>query len=191
MTGYDQLDPNITALYDIPSFLPNSDGKLRSDKPYQAKIYGAYAFPFGLTISEGLLVSAGVPINVQGPEIVNGYGDGTIFLQERGSAGRTPTFWNADFHADYRLPLNGLGQNRHVSVILDVFNMFNRHTALEVDPDYVYEGMATFNQWSVASNLDAFGNPKFNANLPRSPFYNTPILFQAPRSMQVGFKFTF
>ena len=26
MSGYDQLDPNITALYDIPSFLPNSDG---------------------------------------------------------------------------------------------------------------------------------------------------------------------
>ena len=39
MSGYDQLDPNITALYDIPSFLPNSDGKLRSDKPYQAKLY--------------------------------------------------------------------------------------------------------------------------------------------------------
>ena len=37
MSGYDQLDPNITALYDIPSFLPNSDGRLRSDKPYQFK----------------------------------------------------------------------------------------------------------------------------------------------------------
>ena len=39
MSGYDQLDPNITALYDIPSFLPNSDGKLRGDKPYQFKVF--------------------------------------------------------------------------------------------------------------------------------------------------------
>ena len=85
MSGYDQLDPNITALYDIPSFLPNSDGRLRSDKPYQFKMFGAYSFDWGLTLSEGFLLSAGVPISAQGPEIVNGYGDGTIFLQPRGS----------------------------------------------------------------------------------------------------------
>jgi hypothetical protein len=191
MSGYDQLDPNITALYDIPSFLPNSDGRLRSDKPYQFKLYGAYAFPFGLTLSEGLLVSAGVPINAQGPEIVNGYGDGTIFLQERGSQGRTSAFWNMDFHADYKLPIQGLGATRHVSLILDVFNLFNNNEALEVDPDYIYEGQTTFNQWVVSSNLDEFGNPRFNANLPRSPFYRTPNLLQLPRSMQIGFKFTF
>ena len=71
MSGYDQLDPNITALYDIPSFLPNSDGRLRSDKPYQFKMFGAYSFAWGLTLSEGFLVSAGSPISAQGPEIVN------------------------------------------------------------------------------------------------------------------------
>lgn len=76
-------------------------------------------------------------------------------------------------------------------MILDVFNVFNGHETLEVDPDYVYEGLDTFNQWTVASNLDSFGNPRFNANLPRSPFYSTPTLFQSPRTVQVGFKFTF
>ena len=140
MSGYDQLDPNITALYDIPSFLPNSDGKLRADKPYQFKVYGAYSFHFGLTLSEGLLMSAGVPITAQGPEIVNGYGDGTIFLQERGSEGRTPHV--LEHRLSRRLPAAfiGLAASRHVSVILDVFNLFNQHEALEVDPDYVYEG---------------------------------------------------
>jgi outer membrane receptor protein involved in Fe transport len=191
MSGYDQLDPNITALYDIPSFLPNSDGRLRSDKPYQWKVYGAYAFDWGLTVSEGFLLSSGVPISAQGPEIVNGYGDGTIFLQPRGSQGRTPTYWNFDFHADYRLPLFGRGDTRSVSVIVDVFNLFNRNEVLEVDQDYTYEGQDTFDQWVVPSNLDQFGNPRFNPNLPVSPFYGTPILFQAPRSMQIGFKFTF
>jgi hypothetical protein len=191
MSGYDQLDPNITALYDIPSFLPNSTGRLRSDKPYQYKLYGAYTFPWGLTLSEGFLLSAGVPVSVQGPEIVNGYGDGTIFLQPRGSGGRTPSYWNMDFHADYKVPLSGLGQNRNVSVILDVFNLFNRNSVMERDQDYIYEGMNGIEAWEVPSNLDAFGNPKFNSGLPASPFFNTPILFQAPRSMQVGVKFTF
>ena len=191
MSGYDQLDPNITALYDIPSFLPNSTGRLRSDKPYQFKMYGAYTFPWGLTVSEGFLLSAGVPVSTQGPEIVNGYGDGTIFLQPRGSAGRTPTYWNVDFHADYRLPLSRLGSARHLSVILDVFNLFNRNTTMERDSDYVYEGMDGIEAWQAESNLDAFGNPKFNPSLPASPYFNTPILFQAPRSMQVGVKFTF
>jgi outer membrane receptor protein involved in Fe transport len=192
MSGYDQLDPNITALYDIPSFLPNSDGRLRADKPYQFKTYGAYTFDWGLTLSEALLVSAGVPISAQGPEIVNGYGDGTIFMKPRGSEGRTPAFWNFDFHADYRVPFFRAGDARGVSVVLDIFNLFNRNQVMEVDQDYAYEGMPGFDDtWAAASNLDAFGNPKFNANLPASKFYKTPILRQAPRSMQVGFKFTF
>ena len=191
MSGYDQLDPNITALYDIPSFLPNSDGKLRSDKPYQFKLYGAYSFDWGLTLSEGFLLSSGVPVSVQGPEIVNGYGDGTIFLQPRGSGGRTPAYWNLDFHADYKVPLGRMGANRNVSIILDVFNVFNRNEMLERDQDYIYEGMDGIEAWQAESNLDAFGNPKFNSSLPKSPYFDTPILFQAPRSMQVGVKFTF
>jgi hypothetical protein len=188
MSGYDQLDPNITALYDIPSFLANSDGKLRADKPYQFKVYSAYTFK-GLTLSEGFLLSAGVPISIQGPEIVNGYGDGTIFLQPRGSGGRTPAYWNFDFHADYKIPFGS--DRRNFSIILDVFNLFNRHEELEADQDYVYEGMTGIEAWQAESNLDAFGNPRFNANLSRSPFFNTPILFQAPRSVSVGLKFTF
>jgi hypothetical protein len=124
---------------------------------------------------------------------VNGYGDGTIFLQPRGSSGRTPAYWNRDFHADYvnKVPLGRLGANRNVSIILDVFNVFNRNEVLERDQDYIYEGMDGIEAGQVESNLDAFGNPRFNPNLPASPYFNTPILFQAPRSMQVGVKFTF
>lgn len=191
MSGYDQLDPNITALYDIPSFLPNAYGKMRSDKPAQLKIHSAYTFPMGLTISEGLTVSSGVPISRQGPEIYNGYGDGTIFMGPRGDDGRTPSYWNFDFHADYKLRAFGANNNRRLSLVLDVFNLLNRHSTLEVDQDYVYEGMANSDPWFADSNLDAYGNPKYNTNLTGSSFYKTPILFQAPRSVQIGFKFTY
>jgi hypothetical protein len=191
MSGYDQLDPNITALYDIPSFGVNSLGKLRADKPYQFKVHGSYTFDWGLTASEGLTVSAGSPISANGPEIVNGYGDGTIFLLERGSQGRTPVLWNFDLHLDYRLPFTAKNSPRQLSVVLDVLNLFNRHGVMEVDTDYIYEGMDGIDAWEDPSNLDAFGNPKYNPNLPNSPYYKTPTLWQLPRTVQLGIRFTF
>jgi outer membrane receptor protein involved in Fe transport len=191
ISGYDQLDPNITALYDIPSFLNNADGVLRSDKPYQFKVHSAYTFPFGLTVSEGFFLSAGIPISAQGPEIVNGYGDGTIWLKTRGSEGRTPSYWTLDLHADYNLPLFKKGSAKQLSVIIDAFNVLNRHEVLEVDQDYIYEGMDGIDPWEDSSNLDSFGNPKFNASLPASPYYKTPILYQSPRQIQLGVKLTF
>lgn len=190
MTGYEQLDPNILALYDIPSFLQNAEGKLRADRPYQFKVHGSYRFPFGLTVSEGLTVSAGVPISTQGPEIYNGYGDGTIFLLPRGSAGRTPTFWSLDLHGDYLVPLFK-GTGRGLSLIVDIFNALDNDETLEVDQDYIYEGMPGIEAWEADENLDFFGNPAYNAQLPHSPYYKTPIRIQAPRTVQLGVKFTF
>ena len=190
MSGYDQLDPNINALYDIPSFIVNGTGKMRADKPFQFKMHGAYTFDMGLTLSEGLIISSGIPVSAFGPEIVNGYGDGTIFMLPRGSEGRTDTFWTFDFHADYRLPFMK-GSNKRLSVVLDAFNLFNRHGILEVDQDYVYEGMDNILDWEADSNLDASGNPKYNPNIPGSTFYKTPSLFQLPRTFQLGLKLTF
>jgi len=191
MSGYEQLDPNITALYDIPSFLSNADGKLRADRPYLFKVYSSYLFPFGLTISEGFQYSAGAPISAQGPEIYNGYGDGTIFLKPRGSEGRTDDYWNLDLHADYVLPF--MQKYGNLSLIVDVFNVFDNDEALEVDQDYIYEGMDpdVFAQWTDPANLDAFGNPKYDASLAHSEYYKTPILYQAPRRIQIGVKYSF
>jgi outer membrane receptor protein involved in Fe transport len=191
ISGYDQLDPNITALYDIPSFLNNAYGTLRADKPYQFKLHGAYTFPFGLTLSEGFFLSAGIPISAQGPEIVNGYGDGTIWLKTRGSEGRTPAYWQFDLHADYDIPVFAKGSGKRLTVILDAFNIFDRHQTLEVDQDYVYEAMPNIDEWEAPSNLDSFGNPQFNPNLTPSSYYKTPILYQSPRSVQLGIKFAF
>ena len=191
ISGYDQLDPNITALYDIPSFLQNADGLLRADKPYQFKLHSAYTFPFGLTVSEGFFVSAGVPVSAQGPEIYNGYGDGTIWMKPRGSEGRTPAYWALDLHADYDIPVFGKGSSKRLSLIVDAFNVFNRHQTLELDQDYAYEGMPNIDEWEDPSNLDAFGNPMYNPSLTPSQYYKTPILYQSPRSVQVGVKLAF
>jgi hypothetical protein len=193
MSGYEQLDPNITALYDIPSFGQNADGRLRADRPVNLKVHSSYRFPFGLTVSEGFYFSSGIPYSRYAPELYNGYGDGTINLTPRGDAGRTPNFWNLDLHADYALPLFR-GTNRGLSLIVDVFNVTDQNEVLEVDQDYIYEGLAgqaAFDPWFADENLDSFGNPRFDASLPVSPFYGTPQLYQSPRTFQVGVKFTY
>jgi outer membrane receptor protein involved in Fe transport len=192
LSGYEQLDPNITGYYDIPSMLVNADGKLRVDKPYVFKVYGSYAFPFGLTVSEGFIYSAGIPIDKKGPEIYNGYGDGNIFFEPRGSGGRTPDWWSLDLHAAYTLPFFKSAA-RGISLIVDVFNVTNNHEVLEVDTDYVYEGMDPdiLALWEDPSNLDDMGNPMYDPSLPYSPYYGTPNLYQSPRVYQVGVRITF
>lgn len=192
LSGYEQLDPNITAYYDIPSMLVNAQGKLRSDKPYQFKVFGAYSFPMGLTVSEAFYYSAGIPIDIRGPEIYNGYSDGNVFFKPRGSNGRTPDFWNLDLHADYALPFLRTA-TRGISLIVDAFNVMNNHEVLEVDTDYVYEGMDPdlLAQWERDDNLDSSGNPMFDPNLDHSPYYGTPTLYQSPRTVQLGVKFTY
>ena len=193
MSGYEQLDPNILALYDIPSFLQNAEGKLRADRPVNFKVHSSYRFPFGLTVSEGFYYTSGSPISAQGPELENGYGDGTIFLQPRGSLGRTDNVWSLDLHADYALPLFR-GTNRSISLILDVFNVTNEQAVLEVDQDYIYQALENepaYAAWFANSNLDFNGNPKFLANAPASPFFGTPQLYQSPRSVQLGVRVSF
>ena len=170
MSGYEQLDPNITALYDLPEFLANSYGRLRADRPVNFKVHTSYRFPFGLTVSEGFYFSSGIPYSALGPDELNGYGDGTIFLEPRGSAGRTPNFWSLDLHADYAIPIFR-GTNRGLSLIVDVFNVTNNDETLEVDQDLDFQA------------LEDRSNP--------SPFFGTPQLLQAPRSVQVGAKFTY
>ena len=170
MSGYEQLDPNITALYDLPEFLVNSYGRLRADRPVNFKVHASYRFPFGLTVSEGFYFSSGIPYSALGPDELNGYGDGTIFLQPRGDAGRTPNFWNLDLHADYALPIFR-GTNRGLSLIVDIFNVTNNDETIEVDQDYDYQALEDRTQ--------------------ASPFFGTPSLLQAPRSVQIGAKFTF
>jgi len=104
---------------------------------------------------------------------------------------RTPFFWSLDLHADYRLPFMSRSSAKQITVGLDVFNLFGRHGVMEVDQDYIYEGMPGIGAWEVPSNLDAYGNPKYNPSLPSSTFYKTPTLYQTPRSLQIGIRFTY
>lgn len=180
-----QLGPNLTTDYDYPGNQKNSSGRLPPDRPYQLKAFGWYRFPIGLTLGTSFLLSAGSPVSALGPDR---YGqDNMLFLRPRGSEGRTPAYSSLDLHADYTIPIRGAG----LSVIVDVFNATDNHEVIFLDQAYIYRGMPGMKLWRAPGNLDEFGNPKFNPDLPSSSYFKTPRVYQLPRTAQVGVRYRF
>ncbi len=173
-----------TYAFDNPRWMENSDGKLRADIPYQFKIHSSYSFPFGLTLSEAFVYSAGYPLSA----IVATF-PRRIYLTPRGTEGRGPDHWTLDLHGAWRLPRMGLPVD--TSVIVDVFNATNNHQALDLEEEYVYQGMPGWQAWYDSGNLDEFNLPRYRADLPVSPFYGSPLIYQQPRSFQLGIKLSF
>ena len=126
-----QTDPGINADYDYYQFTFNDYGNLELDRPVQARLDAVYNAPFGL--------SAGVAVlRPQRPaDLSTSAGSTTstrrnLYLEERGTFGRTPT--------DYDLNLS-LGYNLNVGPVtvtpqLYVFNLLNRQTTIAVDSNF-------------------------------------------------------
>lgn len=180
---------NTSYAYDLARYQENAFGRLRGDRPYQFKIHSSYELPWGLTVSEGFLYSSGIPVSAISAPRFSG-GKRILYFTPRGSEGRTPDHWTLDLHADWRpafLKRTEVG----VSVVADIFNATNNHEVLEVDENYIIPGMPGIGGWTRADNLDAFGFPKFDPNLPVSPYYGTPTLYQSPRTIQLGVKISY
>jgi len=195
-----QSDPGISSLYDFPTndptyvpfygggaaagdirFLGDANGILPLDRPHQGKIFGNYAFPWGLNLGVGFNVSSGKPLTplAPNPNYSNG---GEIPVGPRGSGiqtangfkTRTPVQSQVDFQGAYDLKLGGA---RRVSLMADIFNLFNQQTVLDYD------------NWTEES-FGAGANP--NAGLPTSSvFAGNPPQIQTPRQVRVGVRLSF
>ena len=137
-----QSDPGITSLFDFPTNDPSytaigvpqfgfrgdvrflgklGEGPLPLDRRHQFKVYGNYAFNFGLNAALGLQLSSGKPltplaanpnINYQNggeiPECARGCGFQTI----DGFKDRTPFLTDVSAHVDYALRFTGTQADR-------------------------------------------------------------------------------
>src|SRR5580765_2536119 len=195
-----QSDPGISSLYDFPTndptyvpfygggaaagdirFLGAANGILPLDRPHQGKLFGNYAFPFGLNLGLGFNVSSGKPLTplAPNPSYSNG---GEIPVAARGSGiqtvdgfkTRTPFQSQLDFQAAYDFKFGG---SRKVSLMADIFNLFNQQTVLDYD---------NFTELTFGGGA----NP--NAGLATSSvFAGNPPQFQTPRQARVGVRLSF
>ena len=153
-----QSDPGISSLYDFPTNDPTytsigvrqlgyratsassatPNGILPLDRPHQVKLFGNYLFPWGLNLGVGLNLSSGKPLTPMAaePELRP---TAARFPTRRAASGiqtvdgfktRTPFQSQFDLQAAYNLKLGG--RNR-ITLMADIFNLFNQQTILDYD----------------------------------------------------------
>jgi outer membrane receptor protein involved in Fe transport len=191
-----QSDPGITSLYDFPTNDPSyatigatqfgyrgdirflgEDGILPLDRPHQGKVFGN-VFAGNWNIGLGMTVQSGKPLTplAANPSYTNG---GEIPEAPRGSGietvdgfrTRTPVESQVDLQVGYTI---GRGGRREVSLIGEVFNLFNQRTTLDYD---------TFTELE-------FGVPNPDFGSPTSQNVAGPQ-FQQPRFIRVGLRIRF
>jgi outer membrane receptor protein involved in Fe transport len=179
-----QTDPNITSLFDLPSLLKGTYGRLPNDRPHQLKFNGTYETPFKLMLSGNFYYQTGIPFNALIPHPVYGNNEGFCndalgICNPRGTAinpttgsNRTPNTYQLDFGAYYPIKF---GEKTSLRLQFDWFNVTNTQKAIRQD-----ETLQINSGISGAQGIQ-FPNPTFG----------TGTIFQFPSTFRLGAKFSF
>jgi hypothetical protein len=151
---YGQLDPGITAAYDLASLMGNTKGYLPGDTTHQIKLFGAYTYNFttrlGATLSGAYNGISGTPVSAMGAQAE--YGASSAFIIPRGQAGRTPFVNTVDLGAGVSYTIR---KPYTVAFRVDVFNVFNSQTVLEYDQDYTFDTVTPISNMNCSSRNSA------------------------------------
>lgn len=188
-----QSDPNITSLFDLPELLPFTYGRLPNDRPHQFKFNGSYQTPFRLIVSGNFYIQSGIPYSALVPHPIYGNNEGfcrpdlgicnergTSIIPDRGAnsfgvtsavgTNRTPTTYNLDVGLYYPIMFS---ENMQLRFTADFFNVTNAQRAVTLDQT-------------------AFINSGIAGVAPvENPFSGTGLVFQYPRAIRIGAKFSF
>lgn len=133
--GY-QNPTNVDAMNgEIMAYEMRGSGKVRiwTNTRWQIKWNGMYQLPYGFNVSAFLAVREGYVVPVRFNEL--SHRDGTSreypLIKTFGSQ-RLPTFWIADFRVEKVLSIGDYGV---VSIMADVFNLFNNNMVLGREPN--------------------------------------------------------
>jgi hypothetical protein len=194
-----QSDPAWTSLYDFPTNDPSyttiggpnygyqgdirflgANGVLPLDRPHQLKAFGTYSWDSGLSVGLGLNLSSGKPLTPLAAN-PNYTGGGEIPTASRASGiqtidgfeTRTPFESQVDLQTSYNLKVAG---SRSLTLIADVFNVFNERRTLGYDT------------WTEL--VFRAPNPDFGAPVSRVSTNALPQ-FQTPLQVRIGARFSF
>jgi hypothetical protein len=123
--GFGRIGPNVELYYDDWFIMYDASGKvlkgpLPQDRSHYLKAFGAYSFPFGLTVGVIAYGRSGLPLTTK--LLLN---DRYIYPENRADLGRLPfTFW-ADVYLEYALKF---GSKYRASVNLQINNVTNTGT---------------------------------------------------------------
>jgi hypothetical protein len=164
-----------TVTFDYPGLMDNSSGNLAQDRRHNLKIFGSYAWDFGLQVGANAGFRTGRPINSFGVHPTDPYSwmyENLSFHTSgeptpRGSFGTTDNVHWLDVMLKYDFSW-GLSW----SVRLDVFNVFNSQATVEVNESGEFAGYPPPN------------------SIP-DPTHGFTTTHQSPRTVRIGAGFTF
>jgi hypothetical protein len=162
-------NPNM-GTFDLVEQVHNSTGLLPNDRTHVFKLFGSYAFPFGLSLGTFFSLQSGTPLNNFGAATT--WPNHVIFLSQRGTAGRTPTLWDWNIRLAYDLG-TVLKTKFHPRLFADIFHVFSRRSAVLQD------------------QVRYFAVDENGAQTSPNDFYLTPIAYQPPMMARLGFELKF
>ncbi|UCH85280.1 MAG: TonB-dependent receptor, partial [Candidatus Latescibacterota bacterium] len=122
--------PNFNGDFDILEMTENFDGLLANDRTHKLKFLGSYRTNFGLTMGTFFMWQSGTPKSIcEGSSWGSPY---WAFVEERGSAGRTPSIWDLNIRFAYDLPSLARA-TMHPRLLLDVFHLGSQREAVQFD----------------------------------------------------------
>ncbi len=160
---------NVSGAFEYPETTLDATGLLPYDRTHVFKFYGSYQFEFGLSIGSFFYLMSGTPLNEFGIG-PNGYE--RIFLQPRGTAGRTSSIWDLNFRLAYMLP-QLTSFDYQARFVVDVFHVASQREAVNYD------------------QLHYFGIDENGDQINPNPTYGMPISFQPPMSLRLGLEVNF
>ena len=179
---YGRVGPNLERYFDLwhlayTKDLEKQDGPMPTDRTHFFKFYGAYSFPFGLTLGAVVNAMSGTPITEEWTVEANGY-----YPFNRANMGRTPFLWFANAYAEYNLKLGG---RYRLQFNVNVDNLFNIDTGrrtwsrLTRGRVEVTAAQLISKQWDLPA--DFLYDPRFNQQME----------FYPPIEARIGVKFIF
>ena len=135
-------------------------GRLATDRPHAVKLYGAYLLPTGTQVGAFFYGASGTPVS----RMVQTVNRIPIFVDGRGSLGRTPFLSQTDLLVSHELKVVS---DKKLRLELNVLNVFNQKTAR-----HVFDTVNRPRRTSSAMNLsrtDLAQGYDYNALLDASP----------------------
>jgi hypothetical protein len=138
-------------------------GRLPTDRPHVAKLYGSYLMPFGTQVGAFFYAGSGTPLTTY----VVSSNQTNLFVEGRGDMGRTPMLTRTDLLLSQELKMAG---SRRVRFELNVLNVFNQKTTRH-EFNYLNRGAGAPRASSAIplANVDLRNGYDYNALIRATP----------------------
>jgi hypothetical protein len=173
--GQGQLDPGITAAFDLATLLYNTNGLLPGDHPHTIKLFGSYTWPlspsFSVTGGAGYTGQSGRPNTALGGHEL--YGQGLAYITQQGYAGRTPFTHQLDLKGALSWVIEAPYEIRFS---IDVFNILNQQAVLLYDQNYTFDSVYVIQNAGCKGDFVGTSDPigKIQSACPDIKFLKTP-----------------